>query len=234
MALASSQVALSIHAESMQPPEAYAAAAALAERPEIAGISPHAGEGTAPARFGDPREGAAGLDGEPMRASVAGFAQANDVVNRALVAEAVALAEADGATVLELYAGAGNLTVPLARRASKLVAVEVVKDALDASRETLEARGLSATLVHAKAEDAPRGRFDVVLLDPPRIGAAEAIPRVVEARPKRVVYVSCDPGTLARDLRALGEAGYVVDFAAGFDMFPRTVHVEALVRLVMS
>jgi 23S rRNA (uracil1939-C5)-methyltransferase len=227
------QVVIAVDAEAMQPPEAYAAAEALAARPEVAGVALQPA-GLPPAVFGDPREAAIGLDGEAMRASVAGFAQANDAVNRALVEEAVALAEAEGASVLELYAGAGNLTVPLAARASRLVAVEIAQEALDAARANLEARGLRAHLVHAKAEDAPPGRFDVVALDPPRAGAAEAIPRVVEARPKRIVYVSCDPGTLGRDLRALGAAGYVADSAAAFDMFPRTAHVEALVRLVRA
>jgi 23S rRNA (uracil1939-C5)-methyltransferase len=228
------EVAVSIHAGGMQPPEAYAAAERLAGRAGFAGVALHAGEGLAPAVFGDPREVARGLDGSPMRASVAGFAQSNDAVNRALVEEAVRLAEPEGASVLELYAGAGNLTAPLAARASRVVAVELAKDALDAARANLDARGLTATLVCAKAEDAPRGRFDVVVLDPPRAGAAPALGRIVDARPKRIVYVSCDPTTLGSDLRALGAAGYVADFAAAFDMFPRTGHVEALVRLVRA
>ncbi len=224
----------SVHVATPQTPEAYAAANEMVGPDGLAGLALFAGEATAPAIFGDPREWTTAEDGLPMRAGLAGFSQANDAVNRALVREAVELVAPEGASVLELYAGAGNVTIPLARRAARVVAVEVAEEAVAAARENLGARGLAAKLVCAKAEDAPRGRFDVVVLDPPRAGASEAITRIVEARPARIVYVSCEPSTLGRDLRALAAAGYRVDRAHAFDMFPRTSHVEAVVRLVAT
>jgi tRNA/tmRNA/rRNA uracil-C5-methylase (TrmA/RlmC/RlmD family) len=72
----------------------------------------------------------------------------------------------------------------------------------------------------------------VVVLDPPRAGARDAIAGIVARRPRRVVYVACDPATLARDVRALRGAGYAPDAAVALDMFPQTAHVEAVVRLV--
>ncbi len=224
----------SVHTERAQPPSAYAALDAVVASGALAGAALHAGEGAAPAVFGDPSEVTTGDDGLPMRSAVAGFTQANDAVNRALVREAIALAEPEGASVLELFAGAGNLTVPLARRAGRVVAVEIAEAAVASARANLAARGLDAKLVCAPAEQAPRGRFDVVVLDPPRAGAGDAVARVIEARPSRIVYVSCEPSTLGKDVRALAAAGYRVDRAHAFDMFPRTAHVESLVRLVAT
>ncbi|MBC7171840.1 MAG: class I SAM-dependent RNA methyltransferase, partial [Polyangiaceae bacterium] len=223
-----------IEARLAQDAEGYRAAQALVDSGLFSGVALSAGGAPTPAIIGDPREVVVAEDGLPMRAGLAGFSQANDAVNAALVAQAVALAEPDGAAVLELYAGAGNLTAPLARRAERVVSIEIAQEAVAASRENLHARQVTAKLVCGKAEDAPSGRFDVVVLDPPRAGAGEAIARILGARPSRIVYVSCDPSTLGRDLRALTTRGYRVDRACAFDMFPRTAHVEALVRLVLA
>ena len=90
--------------------------------------------------------------------------------------------------------------------------------------------------VEARCEDAARAArscapFDVVVLDPPRAGAKEVIPVLIERAPKRIVYVSCDLATLARDLGLLARGGYAVDRAYAFDMFPQTGHIESVVRL---
>jgi len=81
--------------------------------------------------------------------------------------------------------------------------------------------------MHASGSDP----VDVVVLDPPRAGAREALPYILERKPKRIVYVACEPATLRRDLTELCAAGYRVDAAAVFDMFPHTAHVESVVRL---
>ena len=100
---------------------------------------------------------------------------------------------------------------------------------------SLEERGLSAVVRATDAESyRPKSKPDVVVLDPPRTGAPGAIQRIVVARIPEVVYVSCDPPTLSRDLKTLAEAGYRLTDAIAFDMFPQTAHVECVVRVVRS
>jgi 23S rRNA (uracil1939-C5)-methyltransferase len=97
----------------------------------------------------------------------------------------------------------------------------------------LKRRGLQARIAVGDANQPPKGRYDVVVLDPPRQGAKALFERSgVLPGPKRVVYVSCDTATLARDLRLATANGYRVDRLIGFDMFPQTAHLESLVRLV--
>ncbi len=174
-------------------------------------------------------------------APAAGFAQANAAQNetlRRLVAQA---ARADGLTVLELYAGDGNFTRDLAVVASGGVAVEGDRAASARLRERLgthpawQASSEPAVraverLTHARA------RFDVIVLDPPRAGAAELIAMLPALAPARIVYVSCDPMTLARDLATLSRHGYATERAWPVDMMPQTWHVEvvALVTPVAS
>jgi len=233
-----------------QPPEAYRALEALvaADGGEAAAGAPLAGavfevDGIR-TTVGDPREVVSSGDpagsSEDLRTAPGGFAQAQEAVNEALVARVVAAAEPDGARVLELYAGHGNLTVALARTAAELVAAERDPEAVAAARENLARQGLGdgrrAQIRMADAVDAVRARtpgtVDVVVLDPPRRGAGpEVIAAVAELAPARVVLVSCEPVTLARDLRGLLARGYDVDQAVAFDMFPQTPHVEGMVRL---
>jgi 23S rRNA (uracil1939-C5)-methyltransferase len=229
---AGGRAALALGSESTQPPAVYAATEALVERGALAGATLRVGGATATAHWGDPREHLMGWDGEPLVAPPEGFSQANDSVSRAIAGHVRTLAEPEGARVLELYAGHGNLTVALAPGAHAITAVERDVDAAQACRDNLAHRGTPARVVCADAAEAPRaGPVDVVVLDPPREGAAPALPAVLALRPARVVYVSCDPESLGRDLRALAGHGYVVDRAAAFDMFPHTAHVEAVVRL---
>jgi 23S rRNA (uracil1939-C5)-methyltransferase len=173
------------------------------------------------------------------RAPAAGFAQANAAQNdvlRRLVAEAGA---ARGRRVLELYAGDGNFTRDLLGVAAGGVAVE--GDAPAAMR--LRALVAAEPSWQALAEPAGRAvdrlarageRFDVVVLDPPRAGAAEAIDGIVQLRPERVVYVSCDPMTLARDVARLAAAGLVARVAWPVDMMPHTWHVEVVCLLARA
>ena len=226
-------LALVLETADSQPAEAYGAAAALAGETGVAGVALMVEGVGAPATWGDPRDVYEGFDGAPMVGTIGGFSQAHGAVNKALVARVAEWAEPSDARVLEFHAGSGNLTVALAPDAASTVAVELDQGAADACRANLANRGITGVRVVAAdaaactAERSP----DVVVLNPPRTGAAEAVGPIVKRRPARIVYVSCDTGTLARDLKAFGAAGYVVDAACGYDMFPQTAHLESVVRL---
>jgi 23S rRNA (uracil1939-C5)-methyltransferase len=162
------------------------------------------------------------------------FQQANRGANALLVGAALDLLRPDGEDVLELYCGAGNFTGPLAARARFVAAIEAQGPSLDLAREDLggtpSVRFFAGdALAVAGALAADGRRFGAVLLDPPREGA-KGVGRVLRALgAPRAVYVSCDPATLARDVRACVEQGYRVAAVQPVDMFPQTHHVEAVV-----
>jgi len=220
-----------IDAEAPQTPALYAELESLVSEGAFQGASVLAGGATKPAVIGDPRERTLGYDGGELVGTDGGFSQANDEVNALLVAQTVAYARTAGASVLELYAGHGNLTAALAPGAARYVAVELDTDAAGALRENAKSRGLDVRVLARDASDAPKGGVDVVVLDPPRTGAAEAIAGIVAACPTRIVYVSCAPETLARDVRVLAKAGFALRDAVAFDMFPHTPHVETVALL---
>ncbi len=225
---------VTVTTQAPQSPALYEAARAMACDPAIAGVALRVGGTSVAATFGDPRERAEGVDGAPLLGTVGGFSQASAAVNERLVACVLELSAPTDADVLELYAGHGNLTVALAARARSVVAVEQDPAAAAALRENLDARGLSAVVRCAdagRAVGAGGPRVDLVVLNPPRTGAREVLAGIAARRPARIVYVSCDPATLGRDLALLGDLGFVVDAACGFDMFPHTGHVETVVRL---
>jgi 23S rRNA (uracil1939-C5)-methyltransferase len=215
------------------PRELYARLEAMVAGGSIAGAAVQAG-GASVAAFtvGDPSEASIDFEGRSLRGAALGFSQAHEEINARLAARAIGLAEAEGARVLELHAGHGNLTLALAARAAHLRAVEISEGATAALRRNLDAHQLRAEVITADAAAAiPKKGIDVVVLDPPRIGAKDAIGGLLALRPDRIVYVSCDPATLARDLETLGRGGYVLDAAEGFDMFPQTAHVETVARM---
>jgi 23S rRNA (uracil1939-C5)-methyltransferase len=233
---AEQRCAIELSSATPQTPGLYGAAERLAACPEVAGVAVRIGDGrtAAAATWGDPRQLGLGADGLPLWAPPGAFMQANPEVNAELARRVSAFAEPAGARVLELYAGHGNLTVALAREAADLRAIESERDAADACRENLRARGFDharVTCDDAARGAAGKGRADVVVLDPPRTGAKEALPEIIARNPARIVYVSCDLASLRRDLGELVGAGYRIDAAAGFDMFPQTTHLESLVRL---
>lgn len=183
-------------------------------------------------------------DALTRRLTVGGFTQANDAVNEQLIAQvAEALAISAGARVLELYCGAGNFSLGLLRDGAHVHGLELSQDAVDAAR-----RNAAALL---KSDAAQRARFDVadlnlglpsplsapdlwdaVLLDPPRAGARALGDDLRRLAAPRVVYVSCDPPSLGRDLQALtAPGGYRLRSLTTFDMFPRTYHVEVMAVL---
>jgi len=222
-----------LHADEPQPPEVYDRLRALVAEGRLAGVGLSI-QGGVPATFGETSERYPGPDGEPLDGPPGGFSQAHDPLSLQLARDAASRALAfRPERVLELHAGHGSFTVLLAREA-EVTAVEISQAASDALRANLEARGLTAKAVAEDAERYPASfeGYDVVVLDPPRLGAKGAVERLVagKARPP-VVYVSCDLGTLERDLRALREGGYELSELRLYDLFPQTARVEALAVL---
>ena len=197
-----------------------------------AGARVFAGEVTRPAVIGDPTPWMLGADGKPLRLAPGGFAQASEAENARLGKRVAELADETRARkVLELYAGAGNLSVLLAKDARDLVTVESLRAACEAARANLTARGLRARVIEADADEHAIGpTIDLVVLDPPRKGARRACAAIFDRAPKHVLYVSCDAQTLGRDLAALAPK-YVPLAIETFEMFPGTSHVETVVFL---
>ena len=163
------------------------------------------------------------------------FQQANRKANARLVREALDMLNPDGLDVLELFCGAGNFTGPLAARAASVSAVEGQGPSLDLARADLGGRNVrffaGDSLAIASALGREGKRFGAVLLDPPRDGMKGLGPLLRDLAAPRAVYVSCDPATLARDVRGAVAAGYRVVAIQPLDMFPQTHHVEAIVLL---
>ncbi|WP_411368980.1 methyltransferase domain-containing protein [Pseudidiomarina salilacus] len=139
-----------------------------------------------------------------------------------------------GESILELYAGSGNFTLPIALTGAQVTAIEGVPSMVERLRATAQQQKLRVTAVHADLEQNWRHypwaqqRFDKVLLDPARAGAPHAITEIAQRQPRRVIYVSCAPDTLARDAKQLRAAGYQLKQAQIIDMFPQTHHIECL------
>ena len=176
-------------------------------------------------------------DGLRLTFSPRDFIQVNDGVNQQMVAKAIEWLDVQpDDRVLDLFCGMGNFTLPLAQRAASVVGVEgvnalVEKGQQNARHNTLE----NVTFFHENLEEdvtqqpwAKHG-FDKILLDPARAGASGVMQHIIKLAPKRVVYVSCNPATLARDSEALLSAGYQIQRLAMLDMFPHTGHLESMV-----
>ena len=165
------------------------------------------------------------------------FVQVNGELNRRMVGRAVGLLDPGAAdAVLDLYCGIGNFTLPLARRAGRVLGIEGEAGLVARARRNAERNGIgNARFALANlagplgAEPWARERFDLVLLDPPRAGALEVLPLVAASGARRVVYISCHPASLARDAGILvREHGFRLVAAGVMDMFPQTAHVESL------
>ncbi|MCK5897170.1 MAG: 23S rRNA (uracil(1939)-C(5))-methyltransferase RlmD, partial [Cocleimonas sp.] len=165
------------------------------------------------------------------------FFQVNSSINRKMVPRAVELLQLKGDEhVLDLFCGLGNFTLPIARHAAQVTGVEGDDIMVARARQTAEANGLANTDYYScnlmgdmKGEPWLKQQYDCVLLDPPRSGAKEVIEHFGKLKPKRIVYVSCHPATLARDADILvNTQGYKLLGAGIMDMFPHTAHVESI------
>jgi len=179
--------------------------------------------------LGDPVIADAPLpNGARVRARPDTFAQANRGMVPVLQREAL-LALGDAQRVLELYCGSGTLTLPLLGGARRVTAVESAGPSLALLRRSADEARLPVKLIAGEAAEVVRAfdePVDAVLLDPPRTGAAEAVAALTALRAPRVVYVSCDAPTLARDAKILTKAGYELERAVPLDLFPQTAHFE--------
>ena len=173
--------------------------------------------------------------GEVYRYNAEAFFQINPSLLGPLID--FALAGASGESALDLYSGVGLFTLPLSRHFENVLAVEANPMATRFARRNLESAGLSnARVLTATVTDwfrsGPTSSADFVLLDPPRAGAESAVIKgILDLHPSQISYVSCDPATLARDLKKLLAGGYTLEAVLGFDLFPQTHHVETVVRM---
>jgi len=166
------------------------------------------------------------------------FTQVNHAVNRVLVRRALRLLDPQpGERVADMFCGLGNFTLPIARSGARVVGVEGSPGLVRRGRESAEANGLAGQVDFAvanlfectEASLEALGRFDKMLIDPPREGAIELVRALNGEMPRRVVYVSCNPATLARDAAVLvGDKGYRFVSAGAVNMFPQTSHVESI------
>lgn len=176
-------------------------------------------------------------DGLRLVFSPRDFIQVNDGVNQKMVRTALAWLDIQPQDrVLDLFCGMGNFTLPLAKAAASVVGVEGVPALVAKGRENAALNGLqNVTFFHENLEEdvtrqawAKHG-FDKILLDPARAGAPGVMAHIIKLAPRRMVYVSCNPATLARDSEALLHAGYCIQRLAMLDMFPHTGHLESIV-----
>ena len=171
------------------------------------------------------------------RISPLSFYQVNPVQTRRLYAAALEFAGLTGEeTVWDLYCGIGTISLFLAQKAKKVYGVEIVPEAIDDAKENAVLNsidnaeffvGAAEEVLPAKYAEDPSMRADVIVVDPPRKGCDEALLEcITKLEPKRIVYVSCDPATLARDVKYLEQHGYALKAVRPCDMFPQTSHVE--------
>ena len=180
------------------------------------------------------------LCGLDFRLSARSFYQVNHHQAQRLYDAAISQAEiTKDDTVLDLYCGVGTITLCMAKAAGKVIGVEVIPQAVEDARENAKRNGIeNAEFFCGDAGEAAlelerQGvKADVVVVDPPRKGLnADAIEALARFNPRRIVYVSCDPATLGRDVALLKERGYAVKNAMAADLFPRCAHVETVVLL---
>jgi 23S rRNA (uracil1939-C5)-methyltransferase len=162
------------------------------------------------------------------------FVQVNAAINEKMVETAVDLLEIEaGERLLDLYCGLGNFSLPMAKAGAEVLGVEgeaslVARAAANARLNGVEEAQFVVADLNRGGWRFQRQRWDLVVLDPPRTGAAEVVAEMTAMSPRRIAYVSCHPGTLARDARALSARGYRLRVAGLFDMFPHTHHAEMI------
>lgn len=180
------------------------------------------------------------LCGMTFRLSVPSFFQINRAQTERLYAKALEFADLRGTeTVLDLYCGIGTISLALSRQAGRVIGAEIVPQAIEDAKQNAVRNGVTnaeffcgdaGAIAKKLADDGIRP--DVICVDPPRKGLGPEVPAILASMaPKRIVYVSCDPATLGRDVKRLEELGYHCEKAQPVDLFPRTAHVETVVLL---
>lgn len=175
--------------------------------------------------------------GVPVRLSPKAFYQVNTRAAERLYAKAAVFAEPDGKVLLDLYCGAGTIGLSMAKQAKKIIGAEIIPEAVENARANAEMLGVSnAEFICADAGKVmlfERGISpDIILLDPPRKGCSEeTLKECAKMAPKRIVMISCNPATAARDCKRLRQLGYETSAVQAFDLFARTKHVECVVLM---
>lgn len=178
------------------------------------------------------------IDGAVLNFHPQDFIQVNAQINDAMVEQAMAWLELNSDdVVLDLFCGAGNFSLPMAKRAGRVLAVEAIEsmvemgqlNARQADLDNLEF--LAADLTQTPPNRLKKAKITKALIDPPRAGAYEFLPTLVRLKPQQILYVSCNASTLARDAEYLVENGFRVTKVCMMDMFPQTSHVEAMMLL---
>ena len=220
--------------------DADATEALLARSPTVRGAVLAEATGRGRLVVGDPRLRVTLEPGLDLEVPADVFTQVNPAANRLLVAAVVALgAFAPGERVLDLYSGAGNFALPVARRGARVRGIDRNPVAAAAGRDNAARLGLGDVTFETAAVAEALGRMapataDAVILDPPRAGAADAIGALAALRARRIAYVSCDPATFARDVQRLAAHGYRVARVQPIDLFPQTFHVESVTLLLLT
>jgi len=169
-----------------------------------------------------------------LRISSGSFFQINLEQNQILIQTVLQFSELNKEDrVLDLYAGVGNLTLPLAMGAKEVLGIEENRSAIEDARFNVERNGIgNCNFIQGRVEDAFmrwEGKTpDVIVLDPPRTGCKTILDQVVTLKPKKIVYVSCEPTAFSRDLRLFSERGYSLQRLGLIDMFPQTFHMEVV------
>ncbi len=176
------------------------------------------------------------LCGLSFKISPASFFQVNPAQAERLYSKVLEFAELGGEeTILDAYCGVGTLALNFARHAKNVLGIECVPEAVADAKENAQRNGIGNALfvlAEASAFIATLTSADLILLNPPRKGCDPSVlDGIGRLSPKKLVYISCDPATLARDLRILGTFGYKADLIQPFDMFPQTAHVECVAKL---
>ncbi|MGE6651089.1 23S rRNA (uracil(1939)-C(5))-methyltransferase RlmD [Shewanella colwelliana] len=174
-------------------------------------------------------------DGSQLSFSAGNFIQVNGVMNRKMINQAIEWLDVKaGDRVLDLFCGVGNFTIPIAKTGAEVVGVEGVVEMVEQAKLNARQSGVADTpFYHADlsadvSEQPWLGHIDKLLLDPARAGAFESLQWLKKMKPKSVVYISCNPVTLARDCEPLIKQGYQLSKLGLIDMFPQTHHIEAM------
>ena len=168
-----------------------------------------------------------------LRVSPGSFFQVNLEQNLELIQTVLDFGELKGSErVLDLYAGIGNFTLPLATEAKWVIGIDESKKAIADARFNAEGNGVkNCQFISGSVEEMLNGvgeALDLIVLDPPRMGAKRVLDQIVRLGPGKIIYVSCEPTTFARDLRLFTERGYSLDRLCLIDMFPQTYHMEVV------